>query len=137
MAIITSITLTTFLLAALMTINNASHPFVYQDMSVNPFMVNINRKISMQPSRNMLGVTVQVQIGFDNVPSFLKDENMPMLIAIESFKLRLFRSKSPPITDTALLSANGELVATNHFEYLGLVMNYFFTRHRSGIFVPG
>jgi hypothetical protein len=88
-------------------------------------MANLNSMIFMQPSRNLLGAPVQAQLGFDNVPGFLKDANMPVLVVIESFKLRLFSSLSSSTTVTVQLSADGGFMATNLFGSLGLVMTYF------------
>src|SRR5665647_188188 len=108
-----------------MTKQSASHPFVRQDMLINPFMANLDRLIFMQPSRNLLGAPIQTQLGFDRLPCFLKNTNMSVFVTIERFEIGLSGSISSPATITPHLSAYGGFMAANHSSYLRLVVSYF------------
>src|SRR5574340_492528 len=108
-----------------MTIQSASHPFVYQDMLINPFMADPDGLIFTQPSRNRFWAPIQAQLGIDHVPCFLKDANSSVPVAIEGLEMGLPGPITFLATITMQFPADGGFIAANHSGYLRLVMTYF------------
>jgi hypothetical protein len=104
---------------------SASHPFVRQDMLINPFMTDLDGSILAQPPRDLLRTPIKTQLGFDRVLCFPKDANSPVPVAIEGFEMGLLGSIASLATIPTQLPTYGGFMAANHSGYLCLVMTYF------------
>src|SRR3989304_6448038 len=108
-----------------MTIQIASRMFVRQDILVNPLVADLDGRIPIQPSRDLLWAPIQTQLRFDQLPCFRQDSHSAVIATTKRFVMSLLGPVASQTAIAAQLPTYGGFVRANHCGDLRSVVTHF------------
>jgi len=127
-AIVAAVSLAAFLLAAQMTMQISTSPFISQDMPIDSLVTDPDTVISVQPTRNLFWAPIQAYFSFDQHPSFWQNTICRLPLPFYSLAVGLLGTIAATSTIATQLTTDGGFMYSNHTSDLGLVVFHFLQR---------